>query len=183
MQKTVSYDLKLATALLTDVAKTLAGAAWFSDNGWQYSVHNFPPPPAAPESVTLHVFKPHWYNRQHQGIHFETFLSAQQWRDGEMPVMLHILHTPVIPGTTLKRIKLSTPFVDSCYDMVSEWPGYSFRTGKYGTQPFSCRIKFDLDNPDKSKSALEKEFTRLCKKLGPLMDSSLAEVLASAKAK
>jgi len=183
VQKTVSYDLKQATALLTDAAETLAGEGWFRDNDWRYSVHNFPPPPAAPESVTLHVFKPHWYNEKHQGIHFETFLSPQQWRDGEMPVMLHILHTPLIPGTKLKRIKLSKPFVDDCCDMVSSWPGYSFRAGKYGTQPFTCRISFDVENPGKLKSALEKEFSRLCKKLGPLMDSTLNDVLALTYAK
>ncbi|MBS2006583.1 MAG: hypothetical protein JST01_06060 [Cyanobacteria bacterium SZAS TMP-1] len=179
MPSAPKYDLEQATAILTAVAETLADEPWFAKGNWHCSVHNFPPPPAAPESVTLHLSKAHWFNEEHQGIHFETFLSPQQWRTGEIPVMLHILHTPLIPGTKIKRIKLSQPFVDHCYETVSTWPDYTFRTGKYGTQPFSCKIDFKLDNRSKLKSDLVREFSRMGQKLGPLMDKTLKDILGN----
>ena len=176
MPTTKAYDINAATALLTGGVKELAQESWFGKNQWIASVHGFPPAPAAQESVTLHVYKPGWFNDKHQGIHFETFLSAKEWRTGQLPIMLHILHTSHIPNTELKRIKLSQPFVDKTYDLITSWPGYVFRAGKYGTQPFTRTIEFSIDNRADFSAKVAKEFTLLCKKLGPIMDQTLAEV-------
>lgn len=171
-----AYDLDAATAVLQRVASDLSQCTWFAKNGWLYSVHNFPPPPAKAESVTLHVFKPGWFNDDRQGIHFETFISDRQWSSGTVPVMMHILHVSHIPETKLKRIKLSQPFIDKTYDLISSWPGYVFRTGKYGTHPFTCNLAFDSANTAPFIKAMTAEMTRLCKKLGPVMDETLIEV-------
>jgi hypothetical protein len=176
MNPAKAYDIKVATALLTGVATDLVKKSWFSKNQWICSVHNFPPPPAPPESVTLHVYKPGWFNNNHQGIHFETFLSPKEWRNGQLPVMMHILHTSHIPNTKLKRIALSQHFIDQCYDLIDSWPGYVFRTGKYGTHPFTRTINFSIDNPDAFTTDVASEFTLLCQNLGPIMDQTLAAV-------
>jgi hypothetical protein len=178
MTPATAYDIKAATALLTGVAQHLAKEGWFSKSHWICSIHNFPPPPASPESVTLHVYKPGWFNNEHQGIHFETFLSPKEWRTGKLPVMMHILHTSHIPNTKMKRIKLSQPFIDKSYDLINSWPGYVFRAGKYGTHPFTRTIEFNIDNPGAFTATVSKELTRLCQKLGPIMDQTLAEVAA-----
>ncbi len=170
------YDLKAATAILNDVAAQLAKQSWFSKSCWICSVHSFPPPPAAPQSVTLHVYKSGWFNHDRQGIHFETFISPKEWRSKTVPLMLHILHTDHIPNTKLKRIKLSQPFIEKTFDLISSWPGYVFRTGKYGTHPFTRNIEFCLDDTDAFIAAMAQELTRLCKELGPVMDKTLAEV-------
>jgi hypothetical protein len=173
-----TYDLSEATALLTSVARHLATEGWFNKNQWICSVHNFPPAPARPESVTLHVYRPGWFNNEHQGIHFETFLSSKEWRAGKLPIMMHILHTSHIPNTNLKRIKLSQPFVDKTYDLINSWPGYVFRAGKYGTHPFTRTLDFDIDNSNAFTADVAREFTLLCRKLGPIMDQTLSEVVS-----
>jgi hypothetical protein len=172
-----AYDIKTASALLKGVASDLSKQVWFGKKGWICSVHNYPPAPAKPESVTLHVYKAGWFNNLHQGIHFETGFSAKEWRSGQLPVMLHILHTTHIPGTNLKRIKLSEPFINKSFDLINSWPGYVFRAGKYGTHPFTRTLQVSIDNPDDFVKQVANEFTQLCQKLGPIMDQTLSEVV------
>ncbi|MBK9202801.1 MAG: hypothetical protein IPL73_10270 [Candidatus Obscuribacter sp.] len=173
------YSIERATELLDQVARQLQSSKWFKD-GWLTSVHCFPPPPSEPESVTLHVYKKHWYNDDHRGIHFETNLGPEQFATGQVPVMLHILHTPTVPGTKIKRIKITQPFVDEIFDTVSEWDGYAFRVGKYGTQPFSCKLAFTLDDVvDK----LASEIGRMCETLGPTLDRVVLEQVGGATKK
>lgn len=176
MSRTEGYSIEAATALLKGVSKQLGAQSWFGKEKWTTSVHCYPPAPAEPESVTLHVSKPHWYNREHQGIHFETFISEREWQSGSVPVMLHILHTSHIPGTNLKRIKLSKPFVDRSSALVGSWPGYVFRAGRYGTQPFTRKVELRIDNFDVFIAQMARELTQLCQALGPIMDTTLAEV-------
>lgn len=128
----------------------------------------------------MHVYKKHWYNDDHRGIHFETNLGPEQFATGQVPVMLHILHTPTVPGTKIKRIKITQPFVDEVFGTVSAWDGYVFRVGKYGTQPFSCKLAFTLDDVvDK----LTSEIGRMCETLGPKLDRVLLEQVGGATKK
>jgi hypothetical protein len=136
------YSIERATELLDQVARQLQSSKWFKD-GWLTSVHCFPPPPSEPESVTLHVYKKHWYNDDHRGIHFETNLGPEQFATGLVPVMLHILHTPTVPGTKIKRIKITQPFVDEIFDTVSVWM-VMYLEWVNMTQPFSCKLSLLL---------------------------------------
>ncbi|MBU6453642.1 MAG: hypothetical protein KGS72_17820 [Cyanobacteria bacterium REEB67] len=174
-----AYDIVAAAAFLNATAARLQATDWFIEQSWLISVHHFPAPPAEPESATLQIFKAHWYNDDHQGIHFETFLSGAEWRAQEMPVMMHILHTDCVPGTAIKRIKLSQPFIDKTEAMIATWPSYVFRTGKYGTHPFTRKIKINTDNSARGSSEIAAELARMCKNLGPIMDETLAELLAT----
>jgi len=171
------YDLEQAKALLEQVSRKLLAKEWFKDH-WLVSVHYFPPEPANPESVTMHVYKSNWYNESRQGIHFETYLGPDEFAKKTIPVMLHIFHTATVPGTNLKRIKVSKPFVDDAFDTIAGWKGYVFRVGKYGTQPFTCKLKFALDT---LVDQLEVELCRLCQELGPRMDKILQDVVPAAK--
>jgi hypothetical protein len=168
-------ELEQAKTLFDQVAHALMGKKWFRDN-WLVSVHYFPPEPASPESVTLQVYKSSWFNETRQGIHFEAHLGARELSEKSVPVMMHIFHTTTVPGTKLKRIKVSQPFVDDVFDTVCHWQGYAFRVGKYGTQPFSCKIKY---RDDTFAEQLEEELTRLCKELGPSMDRVLQDLLSA----
>ena len=158
---------------LTLVATRLTTNEWFG-NDWRHSVHYFPAPPAVPESVTLHVYKQNWFNENRQGIHFETQLGPRQFAQKTVSIMLHVLHTDTIPGTTLKRIKLTKPLVDEFYASVAKWDGYSFRAGKYGAQSFSAKLAF---TPDTIVDQLYEEYVRLCIEIGPRIDKALATVL------
>ncbi|MBX9669807.1 MAG: hypothetical protein K2X93_19440 [Candidatus Obscuribacterales bacterium] len=168
-----NYDIDQAIALLDEAAARLTENDWFRKD-WLFSVHGYPYPPAAPESVTLHVFRPHWFNQDKQGIHFETSLGEKQWKSGKIPIALHIFHTAEVPGTKIKRKVVTKPFIDSCHKKISTWPGYEFRAGLLGCQPFTKMLAFDFESFD---SVVASEISRLCIELGPALDKSLAAAL------
>lgn len=168
-----SYEVEVATGLLQGAGELLQRHQWFATD-WLVDVHQFPPAPEPADGITLHVFRPHWFNEDGQGIHFETFLGPREWQRRQMAIMMHIFHGTHIPGTAIKRRDVARPFVDAVFDLVSSWSGYTFRVGRYGTQPFTCVLEFE---PDTLESQLEQEFSRLCRELGPVMDLTLKQVL------
>ncbi len=155
------------------VEKTLTKKPWFKKDKWIVSVHCFPND-KSPDAVTFHVFKKHWYNEDRGGIHVESFLSLAPKKQKKTYVTLHLLHTPKIPGTDIKRNRFSEPFVDEIYNDVKKWPGYTFRAGRYGTQPFTKLLDGTLAEFDK---VLTTEVTRICTQLGPVLDKHLNEIL------
>ncbi len=177
----VAQDLHSAKALMDAVAIRLKQQDWFAQN-WLVDVHFFPPLPQA-ESVTVHVFRPHWFNESGQGIHFEAQFGAKQWLACEVPVMLHVFHSATIPGTKIKRIAVTKPLVDGIYDMVASWPGYSFRVGRYGAQSFSTTLKMTVGSgstasqEEQFQAMVTAEISRLCLALGPAIDTALAQAL------
>ena len=175
--------------MLDRVANRLQQEPWFKD-GWLVDVHFFPAAPQEPESVTMHVSRPHWFNEDGQGIHFEGQFGPKQWAKLEIPLMLHVFHGATIPGTKIKRMAVTKPLVDNNYDLIASWPGYSFRVGRYGTQSFSCTLVL-AEHITQSKSQctnveeqfeimVSDEISRLCRTLGPAIDQALAAALASA---
>lgn len=154
------------------VERLLKAKTWFKTGKWIVSIHTFPND-LKPDGVTFQVFRKHWWNEERQGIHIESFLSLNPKKQ-KTYVTLHLLHSKVIPGTNLKREVLSRSFVDAIYDDVKEWKGYKFRAGKYGTQPFTKIL-------DGAKATFEHELTeevsRMCTKLGPILESCIEEIL------
>lgn len=142
---------------------------------WLTSVHQYPPEPAEPEVFTLHVYRSNWFNQDRQGIHFETFMGPKEWKKKQIQIAMHIFHVEIIPGTSLKRRAVAVPFVDQIHDQVSNWEGYTFRTGKYGAHPFTKHLSFELETFEEQLSC---ELLRLCLKLGPAMDKTLKSVLS-----
>lgn len=193
-------DMQSAKSLMDGVSTCLNRQGWFKQN-WLVSVHCFPPLPQTPVSVTMHVFRSHWLNEDGQGIHFEAQFGPKQWAKLEIPVMLHFFHSGTIPGTKIKRMAVTKPLVDSIYDLVSSWPGYSFRVGRYGAQSFSCTLHFveslaglpgsfdpslaslsdtvswDTSTAEQFQGMVSKEISRLCIELGPAIDHALAQAL------
>lgn len=164
--------LEHAAALLQQQLKR-CGSAKQEKPVWITSVHQYPPAPAAPEVFTLHVFRPNWFNEDRQGIHFETFMGRKEWKRKQIQLAMHIFHVDCIPGTKIKRRVVAVPFVDEIYEMVSGWEGYKFRTGKYGSHPFTKVLSFQYETME---SQLCKELLKLCLELGPKMDGILSSV-------
>lgn len=154
------------------VETNLLKKGWFKKDNWMTSVHAFPND-KKPEGVTFHVFKKHWWNEDRQGVHIESYLDLDSKKQKKTYLTIHLLHADLIPGTKLKRIAFSRPFIDEVFDEVSSWDGYNFRVGKYGQQPFT---KF-LDATDlKFEKNLEIEVERMCKKLGPVLDKTIKSI-------
>ena len=79
----------------------LRAQPWFSAGQWLTSSHVFPPAPAPAEGMTFQLYKPHWFNQEHHGIHFETYLDYTPQKQKHTTVTLHLLHLPCVPGTTI----------------------------------------------------------------------------------
>lgn len=192
-QPRLSLNIQTAKSLLDGAASSLIEQAWFKRD-WLVSVHYFPPAPHEPESVTMHVFRPHWLNDDGQGIHFEVQFGPKQWAKLKIPVMLHVFHSGTIPGTKIKRMAVTKPLVDGIYDLVSSWPGYSFRVGRYGAQSFTCTLvlaespasfpsqaspvgTLALSTEKELQDMISAEISRLCLALGATIDQVLAQAL------
>lgn len=166
----------MTTKNLKDRFKTiennLSKKAWFKKDKWIVSVHTFPNEKSA-EGVTFHIFKKHWWNEERQGVHIESYLDLNPKKQKKTYLTIHLLHSDLIPGTKLKRITFSKPFVDEIFEEVNSWDGYDFRVGKYGQQPFTKFL--DASDP-KFELELEKEVERMCKKLGPALDKAIKTI-------
>jgi hypothetical protein len=150
------------------VTKSLKAKPWFKKESWRTSTHPFPT--KKPEAITFHLFKPHWFNDDRQGIHIESFLMLDPKKRKKSSLTIHLLHHDLIPGTKIKRRALAEPIVDAIFDSISGLNGYKFRAGKYGLQPFA----FNLDGTSwEFESVLVKEMSRLSREVGPVVDRVL----------
>lgn len=164
------------TELLKDrfklIETNLSKKAWFKKDKWIISVHAFPNEKNA-EGVTFHIFKKHWWNEDRRGVHIESYLDLDPKKQKKTYLTIHLLHSDLIPGTKLKRIAFSKPFIDEVFEEVSSWDGYDFRVGKYGQQPFTKLL--DANDP-KFEKYMEIEIERMCKKLGPVLDKTIKSI-------
>lgn len=154
------------------IEKRLAKEPWFKKEGWLTSTHSFPSEAKA-TAITFHVFKKHWWNDDRQGIHIESYLDLDEKKQKKTYVTLHLLHSTTIPGTNIKRMALSKPFVDQIESKVKKWPGYKFRVGKYGQQPFT---KFLDGTSTTFEDELRNEVARICRELGPVLESCIGNL-------
>lgn len=157
------------------VRAELQAQPWFAAESWTCSVYPFTLAP--PAGITLQLAKTHWFNQEHHGIHLESFLAFEASKQAHSFVTLHLLHTPTIPGTNIKRKLLAQAVVDRIRPTVADWPGYSFRAGAYGQQPFAKPL--DGRSPDFA-AELSHELIRLCQLVGPVVDQSLQSLGALA---
>lgn len=156
-------------ALFGQVAAGLAQAPWFTAENWLTSQHVFPPTGEA-EGLTFQLYKPHWFNQEHHGIHLESYLAYDARKQARSFVTLHLLHTPTLPGTAIPRKRLAQAVVDALRPTLDTWPDYTFRAGAYGQQPFVRRL--DGRAADFGDQ-LQAELARLCPLVGPVVDTAL----------
>jgi hypothetical protein len=154
--------------IFSRISKILSSKPWFKKESWQTSTHPFPT--KNPEAITFHLFKPHWFNEDRQGIHIESFLMLDPKKRKKSSLTIHLLHHELIPGTKIKRRALAKPVVDAIFDTVSSWEGYRFRTGKYGLQPFTLELD---GRSEVFESVLVKQISRVSREVGPIVDRVL----------
>lgn len=165
-------DIEFVRNKFKKIENLLSDKAWFKKDEWLISTHSFPRKNAT--GITFHIFKSHWFNENSNGIHIESYLDFNPKKQRKAYLTIHFLHDDFIPDTKIKRIDLTKPIIDKIYDTVACWPGYKFRVGKYGQQPFT----YSIDGTSvEFENVLIKEATKLCKLLGPLIDEQLLNLL------
>lgn len=160
-------------ACYNQLEQQLRALPWFNTGQWLTSSHVFPPPPAVADGMTFQLYKPHWFNEEHHGIHFETFLDFRPQKQKHTTVTLHLLHLPSVPGTTIKRREIALRVVDRIRPVVESWPDYQFRAGAYGQQPFARTL---MGQGEQLQAELLTEFTRMATSIGPVIDEVLTEL-------
>ena len=70
--------MKNIKGVFRNLEKKLTQASWFAD-GW--NIYN--------RGVYLQLYKDSWHNYNQGGIHFETFIEANEIRKKEFPICLH----------------------------------------------------------------------------------------------
>lgn len=161
-------SLKLLEEQFQKVVSRLHRKPWFKKGKWLFSIHAFPP--KKPVGVTLQIFKSDWFNDDGQGIHVESYLDLNLTQRRRSYVALHLLHHSKIPGTQLKRIAFTKPFMDEVFAEIKTWKGYKIRAGKYGSAPFS-KV---LDGTESTfVKELEIEIARICCGLSPALNRAL----------
>src|SRR5258708_24891368 len=108
-------DLDFFHHTFVEVGLNLAKLEWFRPV-WLSRVGYYPKD--NPDVASMHVYKPNWFNDDGRGIHFETFAGPKEAREKYVPLMIHIFPTPVVPGTRIKRIRISRPFIDSAESII-----------------------------------------------------------------
>ncbi len=70
--------MKNIKGVFRNLEKMLTRASWFED-GWD--IYN--------RGVYLQLYKDSWHNHNQGGVHFETFIEANEIRRKEFPICLH----------------------------------------------------------------------------------------------
>ena len=122
-----------------NLERKLNQASWFAD-GWD--IYN--------RGVYLQLYKEDWYNQNQGGIHFETFIEANQIRNKEFPICMHAEED--CPA----QERFVQEFLALEGDRIRGWKGYK----ALGTGYYICERKLPLNFKNLEQRLLE-EFNRL----------------------
>ncbi|MCB0121204.1 MAG: hypothetical protein KDE58_03110 [Caldilineaceae bacterium] len=96
--------------------RKVAKMAWFQEEGWVAFVGHYT------HGIFMQLYKPHWYNHEFDGIHFELALDANCVQNKVASIQLHITHKAVLPdrdqfnALTIPRMKAAMADWDTRYE-------------------------------------------------------------------
>lgn len=94
MNPTLTPDWLLFAEQFPQFMKTyrrLAREKWFRDEGWTAFIAHYR------EGIFMQLYKLHWYNQEHEGIHLELALNARLLQRKEANLQLHVTHRNLLP--------------------------------------------------------------------------------------
>lgn len=124
--------------------RRLARERWFKDEGWTAFIAHYR------EGIFMQVYKLHWYNHEHEGIHLELALNAELLERREGNLQLHVTHRHMLPDrakfneSTAPAMKnliagLGDNF-EFCDDRLSERVNvaFAFNRSNFATKAADC---------------------------------------------
>lgn len=75
--------------------RRIAKTDWFQEGHWVAFVGHYT------GGIFLPVYKPHWYNQEFEGIHFELALDSRCVQNKAANIQLHITHRNILPDRDL----------------------------------------------------------------------------------
>jgi hypothetical protein len=71
-------DQQITTHLFDELIQHIKSAPWFTEDWDIYRDGNY-----------IHIFKKTWHEKNHNGVHFETYIGDSQLENGSFPIVLH----------------------------------------------------------------------------------------------
>lgn len=143
--------------------RKIAKMDWFKDGGWVGFVGHYT------HGIYMQLYKPHWYNQEFEGIHFELALDAKCVENKTASIQLHITHKAVLPD----REKFNAVTIPRMKRIVEEWEGtqYEFSETKL-SERLNLNVPYAKTTFARKVSA---EFAQICE-LGTIIDEALEEL-------
>lgn len=142
--------MKNIKGVFRTLEKKLSQASWY-ENGWV--IYN--------RGVYLQLYKDSWHNYNQGGVHFETFIEANEIRRKEFPICLHAEEDCPSQQRFIEELLLLEG------DRIRSWKGYK----TIGTGYSICERRLPLNFKNLEQRLFE-ELNRLRK-----LESSIEEVL------
>jgi|SRR5579871_4079908 len=142
--------------------RKIAKMDWFQEGHWVAFVGHYP------QGIFMQVYKPHWYNHEFEGIHFELALGAHGVTSKTANIQLHITHKNVLPD----REQFNHYTIPRMSEMVRQWGD------RYELSETKLSERLNLNIPFTQSNFAQKvaeEITQVCQ-LGGIIDAALAQL-------
>jgi hypothetical protein len=142
--------------------RRIAKTEWFRNGGWVAFVGHYT------NGIFMQVYKPHWYNHEFDGIHFELALDARCVESRVASIQLHITHKNVLPD----RDQFNEYTIPRMAGLVGEWDScYQFSDTKL-SERLNLNVPFTQTN---FAQKVADELTQVCQ-LGAIIDEALSRL-------
>ncbi len=142
--------------------RRMAKMDWFQQGNWTAFVGHYT------NGIFMQVYKPHWFNQEFEGIHFELALDAGCVQRKTASIQLHITHKSVLPD----RDAFNQYTIPRMAALVGEWEArYEFSETKL-SERLNLNVPFTQTNFGQRVSD---ELSMVCR-LGDIIDDALIQL-------
>ena len=142
--------------------RRMAKMDWFQHGNWVAFVGHYT------NGIFMQVYKPHWYNHEFAGIHFELALDARCLKSNAASVQLHITHKSVLPD----RGQFNQYTIPRMAELVRPWGP------RYELSETNLSERLNLNIPFAQSNFAQKvadEMAQVCQ-LGVIIDEALSRL-------
>ncbi len=140
--------------------RRMAKMDWFQNGRWMAFVGHYT------NGIFMQLYKPHWYNQEFDGIHFELALDARCVENSVASLQLHITHKNVLPD----REQFNRYTIPRMAELVRPWgPRYELSETKL-SERLNLNIPFTQTN---FAQKVADEMAQVCQ-LGEIIDEALS---------
>lgn len=142
--------------------RRLAKTDWFQQENWVAFVGHYT------HGIFMQLYKPHWYNHELEGIHFELALDARCLERHVASIQLHITHKNLLPD----RDQFNQLTIPRMAEVVPHWgPRYELSTTKL-SERLNLNVPF---SPSNFAQKVADELAQVCQ-LGGIIDEALSQL-------
>lgn len=142
------------------VYRKLAKTTWFQQHQWAGFIGHYT------HGIFMQLSKPHWYNYEFEGIHFELAMDRSCADRQIASVQLHITHKSVLPD----REAFNARTIPRMAGLVSTWPLHYELSPSKPSERLDCAVPF---TPTTFATKVAAALTQACK-LDAIIDEALA---------